>query len=114
MKMSDILHSIADMLDQQEGGDISGDNMGKEADDFQHDVDDSADEAGAGDVEVGVMIPPLQQKLEILKKSAGMDNALDDQDDNVQASDELGDIKKLTGIKAVIGNVAGEDNDITG
>ena len=107
--MADILHSIADMLDKHDGGDASGDNLGKQADDFQHDVHDGAEDGGAGEVEVGVMIPPLQQKLEILKKSAGMDNAFDD-----QGSDELGDIKKLTGIKAVIGHEAGEDNDILG
>jgi hypothetical protein len=106
MKMADVLHSIADMLDKHEGGDISGDNMGKQASDFQHDVHDGA-ESGDKDVELtGVMIPPLQQKLEILKKSAGMDNAMD--------GDELGDIKKLSGIKAVIQHVAGEDNDIVG
>lgn len=108
MKMADVLHSIADMLDKHDGGDISGDNMGKEGDDFQHEVDDGAEEAGAGDVQVGVMIPPLQQKLEILKKTAGMDNAMDGDED------ELNDIKKLTGVKAVIQHVAGEDNDITG
>ena len=109
MKMADILHSIADMLDKHEGGDISGDNMGKEASDFQHDVDDGA-ESGDREVELtGVMIPPLQQKLEILKKSAGMDNAFDD-----QGSDELDDIKKLTGIRAVVQHIAGEDNDIVG
>ena len=107
--MADILHSIADMLDKHEGGDISGDNMGKEASDFQHDVDDGA-ESGDREVELtGVMIPPLQQKLEILKKSAGMDNAFDD-----QGSDELDDIKKLTGIRAVVQHIAGEDNDIVG
>ena len=108
MKMADVLHSIADMLDKQDGGDISGDNMGKEADDFQHEVHDGAEEAGS-DTELDqnpVMIPPLQQKLEILKKSVGMDNAMD--------GDELGDIKKLSGIKAVIQHVAGEDNDIVG
>jgi len=37
-----------------------------------------------------------------------MDNAFD------QSSDELGDIKKLTGIKAVIQHEASEDNDIVG
>ena len=109
MKMADILHSIADLLDQHdEGGDIAGDNLGKEASDFQHRVDSDVEHGGAGDVEVGIMIPPLQQKLEILKKSAGMDNALDN------APDELDDIKKLTGIKAVIQQEAGEDNDILG
>ena len=111
MKMSDILHSIADLLGQQDGGEEQNhpENMEKSADAFQHDVDDGAEEGGANGVEVGdKMIPPLQQKLEILKKSAGMDNAFD------QGSDELDDIKKLTGIKAVIQQDAGEDNDILG
>lgn len=105
--MADVLHKIAELLDQQDS-DPSGDNMGKEGSDFQHEVQDGAEDGGSGDVQVGVMIPPLQQKLEILKKSAGMENALDGQ------SDELDDIKKLTGIKAVLQHVAGEDNDIVG
>ena len=113
MKMADILHSIADMLDQQESGNISGDNMGRQASDFQHDVDAGAEQAGCGsEPELDpnpVMIPPLQQKLEILKKSAGMDNAFD-----CDTPDELNDIKKLTGIKAVIQHEASEDNDIVG
>jgi hypothetical protein len=105
MKMADVLHSIADMLDKDEGGD----NMGKQASDFQHDVHDGA-ESGDQDVELtGVMIPPLQQKLEILKKTAGMDNAFDN-----HGSDELDDIKKLTGIKAVVQHETSEDNDIVG
>jgi hypothetical protein len=109
MKMADILHSIADMLDQHQQGeeDQGAGNMEKSADDFQHDVDDGA-ESGDQEVELGVMMPPLQQKLEILKKSAGIDNAFD------QGTDELDDIKKLTGIKAVIAQEAGEDNDIVG
>jgi hypothetical protein len=109
MKMADILHSIADMLDQQE----SGSNMGRQASDFQHNVDASAEKADCrSEPELDlnpIMIPPLQQKLEILKKSAGMDNAFD-----CDTSDELDDIKKLTGIKAVVQHVAGEDNDIVG
>lgn len=105
--MADILRDLADKLDHIEGGDTTGDNMGKEASDFQHDVDDGA-ESGDQQVELtGVMIPPLQQKLEILKKSAGMDNVYDQ-------GDELDDIKKLTGIKAVIQQEAGEDNDVLG
>ena len=109
MKMADVLHTIADLVGQAESGDATGDNMGKEASDFQHEVHDGAD---SGDKEVeltGVMIPPLQQKLEILKKTAGMNNAFD-----ASGEDELDDIKKLTGVKAVIQHVAGEDNDITG
>ena len=109
MKMADILRNLADKLEKIEGNEEQQDrpeNTGKTADEFQHDVDDGA-ESGDKDVEVGTMMPPLQQKLEILKKSAGMDNAFD-------GSDELDDIKKLTGVKAVIQHIGGEDNDITG
>lgn len=108
MKMADVLHKIADLLDQTGDESNRPENSATSGEDFQHDVADGADKAGAGDVEVGVMIPPLQQKLEILKKTAGMDNAMD------SGSDELDDIKKLTGIKAVVQHVAGEDNDIVG
>ena len=109
MKMADVLHSIADMLDKDEGGDISGDNMGKQASDFQHDVHDGAESGDQHEELTGVLIPPLQQKLEILKKTAGMDNAFDN-----HGSDELDDIKKLTGIKAVVQHETSEDNDVVG
>ena len=86
--MADILHSIADMLDQHEGNDTSGDNMGKEASDFQHDVHDGAESADQLAIDAvqqdhkhepelkdkPMMVPPLQQKLEIMKKLAGMPN----------------------------------------
>jgi hypothetical protein len=109
MKMADILRQLADKLDGIESGNTNGDNLGKEASDFQHNVHDGA-ESGDKQAELtGVMIPPLQQKLEILKKSAGMDNAFDNKE-----TDELSDIKKLTGIEAVIQHEASEDNDIVG
>lgn len=97
MKMSDVLHSIADMLDKQ------GNNESPAKSELTPVHVDHTD-----DTESVTMIPPLQQKLEILKKTAGMDNAMDDN------SDELDDIKKLTGVKAVIQHIAGEDNDIVG
>ena len=109
MKMADILRDLADKLDHIEGGDTTGDNMGKEASDFQHDVDDGA-ESGDHEVELtSVMIPPLQAKLELLKKATGVDNVYDN-----EGSDELDDIKKLTGIQAVVQHEAGEDNDVLG
>jgi hypothetical protein len=110
MKMSDVVRQIADLLDQggsEEGG--HPENMGKSADDFQHDVEDSAETGGAGDVEVGTFVPPLQQKLELLKKVAGEPSALDDK------NDELDAIKKLSGVpKAAVVQISSEDNDITG
>jgi len=111
MKMADILRNLADKLDGIESGSQTDRpaNTSSDASAFQHDVEDGA-ASGDQDVDTtAVMIPPLQQKLEILKKSAGMNNAFD-----ATGEDELDDIKKLTGIKAVIQQEAGEDNDIVG
>ena len=99
MKMSDIVQHIADMLDN-----IS--DSANSADDYLHPVDDGA-ESGAKDVEVGVFIPPLQQKLELLKKVAGENNAL-------SKDDELSHIKHMAGIKPIAIQIASEDNDIVG
>ena len=99
MKMSDIVQHISDMLDDMA-------NSAKTADDYQHQVDDGA-ESGAQEVEVGAFIPPLQQKLELLKKVAGENNAL-------SKDDELSQIKHMAGIKPIAIQIASEDNDIVG
>jgi hypothetical protein len=113
MKMAEILRSLADKIDKIEQGDSPERpaNTGPTADHFQHDVEGGADTAN-GNVELSmnpVMVPPLQAKLELLKKATAIDNVYDD-----KSSNELGDIKKLTGIKAVIQHEASEDNDIVG
>ena len=101
MKMADILRNLADELDgNAQGSDDTGRprNTAPTGDHFQQDVDDGAD-SDNGDVELDpspVLLPPLQAKLEILKKSAGVDSFYDEE------TDELQDIKKLTGIKAVM------------
>lgn len=97
MKMSDVIRQMADLLDK-EGSDQHSTGLEK--------VEINAPEAEPQDT----MMPPLQQKLEIMKKSVGMDNAFDA--GCGEEGDELGDIKKLTGIKAVIGH--SDDNDIVG
>lgn len=101
MKMADILHNIADMLDQEE----DSDNAGKTASDFQHNVHDGAD-SGDDDTKLDqnpIMVPPLQAKIELLKKATGVDNVYDD---------ELSAIKQLTGLKSVIAHEAGEDEPL--
>ena len=103
--MSDILHNIANMLDKHESN--APENTAKTADNFQHDVDTGAEKAGADDVEVGKFMPPLQTKIELLKKTAGLESEFDDKD-------ELGQIKQLSGINPVVLHVASEDNDVLG
>ena len=101
MKIAELLRSLADKLETIEMGDDRPVNTGPTSDHFQYDVEDGA-ESGDKDVEVSaVMVPPLQQKLEILKKLSG----------EADQPDELDDIKKLTGIQTVI---HADDTDLDG
>jgi hypothetical protein len=103
MKMADVLRSLADKLDSIEQG-------SQDADQGQPPTQQRMDPVGdvpGGDTDTTKMVPPLQAKLELLKKATGVDSVYDN-------SDELNDIKKLTGIKAVVQHEASEDNDITG
>ena len=100
MKMADILRNLADLLDKQ-----GQEQSPAEPKDFAQPEQDDKEAAG-------VMIPPLQQKIELLKKGVGVPSAYDQDDNGVP--DELDAIKKLTGIKAVIQHEASEDNDVLG
>lgn len=53
-----------------------------------------------------VMVPPLQQKHELLKKVAGVDNAYDRRQDTDQAGD-LNRMRKMAGMV-----IAGDENKI--
>jgi len=112
MKMADILRKLADVIDSADDTGNAGsdyDNNGQldphERDhaeekpllksldtdaDGDHDMDDHA--AQGDDTEGDTYIPPLQAKLELMKKSEGVPNAYDDDDA------QLNSIKKNAGI----------------
>jgi hypothetical protein len=103
MKLADIMRDIADLLDKKMG---SQDQGGSEQTHLNPvEVEQPQDEVQPK------MVPPLQAKLEILKKSEGLPNVYDDCGDNVP--DELAAIKKNAGLTACQ-QEASEDNDITG
>ena len=106
MKMADILRNLADLLDQtqdgNDGADLSNNRTQNRLDVVQVDEPELDDNP--------VMVPPLQAKLEILKKSEGMPNVYDGEG---KGDDELAAIKKNAGLTAAQ-HEASEDNDITG
>jgi len=59
----------------------------------------------------GVMVPPLQQKLELLKKVAGEESVFN-QPGDPDVDDELSIIKRNAGIHPVVVQVASEDTDL--
>jgi hypothetical protein len=98
MKLSDIMRDIADLLDQQ-GDDPQGGATNTHLKPVQAPEPEMADEP--------LMVPPLQQKHELLKKVAGVENAYDNEAGSDQQPDDLDRMKKMAGIV-----IAGEENDI--
>lgn len=100
MKASEILRSLADLIDSAD----------QPQDSAQQAIQAVApqEEPNKNDSDSKVFVPPLQAKLELLKKSEGVPNVYDDGQD-----DELLAIKKHAGITTAQ-KEASEDNDITG
>jgi hypothetical protein len=99
MKMADVLRNLADKLDGIEGG---TDGAPK-----QNRLNPVGDVPG-GETDSATMVPPLQAKLEILKKSEGLPSVYDK-----EGTDELSAIKKNAGLTAAQ-HEASEDNDVLG
>jgi hypothetical protein len=102
MKMSDILRDLAELMDQQgpetQGADIEQNTTQQRLIPTQlpePELDDNP-----------LMIPPLQQKLELLKKAVNVHNLFDQEDNNIP--DELDAIKKNAGINPVVVHIASD------
>ena len=104
--MADVLRNIANELEGKEGH-HAPENTEKSSDDFQHEVGEVDHKDGSDGT---TMVPPLQQKLELLKKAAGQDNAFDAQDELTHDGehDELDDIRKIAGLTVMIDGPQGE------
>ena len=104
MKMADILRDLADLIDQKMGVvDPAADNTTQQRMTPVKAVEPELDDEP-------LMVPPLQAKLEILKKSEGMPNVYDEAG---AEEDELALMKKRAGLTAAQ-HVASEDNDVLG
>ena len=93
MKMADLLRQLADKLDSIEGPKTAM-PMAPAAptQDMDHGEEDN-------------FIPPLQQKLELLKKGVGVESEFDDED-------ELDTIKKNAGINPAVIHAASDDEPL--
>ena len=95
MKITDLLRTLADKLDS-----IEQSNPAEPKDFAQPEQDDDEDQA--------VMVPPLQQKLELLKKAVDVPSAFDQDGNGVP--DELDAIRKNAGVNPTVVHIA-SDND---
>ena len=99
MKITDLLRNLADKLDSIENGSGQDDLEPAEPKDFAQPEQDNDDAPGA-------MIPPLQQKLELLKKAVDVPSIFDQDDNGVP--DELDAIKKNAGVNPAIIHIASD------
>jgi hypothetical protein len=93
MKTSEILRKLADMIDAK--SDEQNQDLAQQPDD--------------------IFIPPLQLKLELLKKATGVENVYDDDPENQNEShgyDELEAIKKNAGISVVALDALSDDEPL--
>jgi len=102
MRISDLLRNLADMVARAEAGDAPQPQpMSSEpVRDF---TPPNQDHAQGGDV----FVPPLQAKLEILKKSVGLDNVYD-------SGDELDRVKQMAGLPIAVQQEAADDEPFDG
>ena len=85
---------------------------------FQHPY---PEDEHTSDVTGGVYVPPLQQKMELLKKMAGVDSVYDEPGEEPSAEPETAPaqddpitvMKRNAGIPIMV-SIASEDNDIVG
>lgn len=75
MKISDLLHKVADMIPVESDTEVNADELDNQITD--------------------AMVPPLQQELELKKKEKGLKNAFDSGQIH---EDELEVLKRLTGL----------------
>lgn len=113
MRASEILRGLADLIDNAEGGQMSAAPVQAPVAQVQAVELVPVDVSNQDDAEKTTMVPPLQQKIELLKKSLDVDNEFDqgfDQVDQQQAAEtqqehepaDLDRMREMAGIKKVV------------
>jgi hypothetical protein len=117
MKPSEIIRNLADMLAAKEQsigqpGALAPKIQPKEP---VSTLKPTGDGSGLAQQPDDIFIPPLQLKLELLKKATGVENVYDDPENNAEAAnsyDELAHIKRNAGINVVAIDALGDDEPL--
>lgn len=114
MRASEILRKLADVIDAKETGDAGTITNRPDQSNVETPTDTQGIESNA-QVNVKTMVPPLQQKLDLLKSIAG-EEACDacgcTPCECETAPDELDIMKQNAGIKIVAASELADDTDI--
>ena len=109
MRASEILRGLADLIDSAESGQQAAPQLGTQ----EHPQNVGVALAPAQQpvaqqpqTAVTTFVPPLQAKIELLKKAVDVDSIYD------QGGDELSQMKKMAGINPVVTDEAGSDEPL--
>lgn len=98
MQISELLRTLADKLDGIAGGEVAQADSENQTANFLQQTkatqNDNQNKASDASEELGDFIPPLQQKIELMKKAVDVPNYYDEEGN----PDELVVIKKNAGI----------------
>lgn len=113
MKIADVLRKLADTVEQY-GADQSQPDE-KIANPANMIAVDADSDCGCDDTEQpdDVMVPPMQLKLELLKKAVGVENVYDDgaDGDTEELEDESDDDSELARMKQLAALMNGSDDE---
>ena len=120
MKTSEILRNLADMIDAKMQQSQSIGAPGRLSPKIQPKQPVSIDtppedNSGLAQQPDDIFIPPLQLKIELLKKATGVENVYDDPENEQDPSysyDELDHIKRNAGISVVALDALGDDEPL--
>ena len=108
MNIAEILRKLADTVDGVESADRPTNSV-------QHAELAPVEVDNTDNTETTVVVPPLQAKLELLKKSMGMDNAYDEATPCDSAEDaELALIKQRAGVPVIAVQEMADDEPTEG
>jgi hypothetical protein len=121
MKAAEILRKLADIVDGQESNQASTEitNRPDQSDVKVGQPTDTSSIEQQAQVNVATMVPPLQQKLDLMKKMAGEEGACDECgcdpcECNDGAEDEMAIMRRNAGIAPVVVAIADEDEPLDG
>jgi hypothetical protein len=120
MRAAEILRKLADIVDANEGNDTATDitnRPGTQSIEVDHPTDTSSIEAQA-EVNTKSMVAPLQQKLDLMKKMAGVEGPCTscgcDPCECEEPEDEMSIMKRNAGIPVFTIIAADEDEPFEG
>jgi hypothetical protein len=100
MKISDLLRQLADTMERDDAKTPLSMASGEEP-------QTAAVAQGEDEPEFNTMVSPLQQKMELLKKNAGVDSVFD----TTGKEDELELLKRNAGLPQKLNQIAADDSE---